>query len=433
MVDTKSTNPLTALEHVLTDVLGEPPKEKVLQGPLRQALAAIGVKDINDLLAIDPMEDLRDITYFEVVPPPPAEVAKLGSPPPKGGKPTDPALLERRECKLSVVECRKVLQLQIWFVEYSAQNQAVPPIRRWFALTSSLFERWRSTMHSLKMPTSSLGGGVISKSTTSPLTEFNKGIKRDITEFKPFREDKYWLNFRRQMQLTAMSQGVGRVIDLDFNPNKLIGDDKQLYNEQNLYLYKAMCSIVLTSTGRAAIRRHANDHDASAVFREMTEYYTETRVADTAVTTLKTTIHDLRFDRTWNSGAVAFLNKWNTLIMDLNEIQERPCDSDEMKEWLTASLQPNDEMSKSIDTYDTIERQVSPLLKDKDTQVGKGMDATRFNALMMHLQASAITYDDTHKITRKTSRTVKAGETRRQNGGKPKPTSTFIPNEVWRK
>jgi len=51
--------PSDALEHVLTEVLGEPPRDEPIQnGRVRKVLEKVGVTDINDLLAIDPMNCL---------------------------------------------------------------------------------------------------------------------------------------------------------------------------------------------------------------------------------------------------------------------------------------------------------------------------------------------------------------------------------------
>ena len=68
MVDTKSTNLTSALLHVLSEVLGEQPQDiDILNGPFTKAFNAVGIQDINDLLAIDPMVDFNDITISEVV------------------------------------------------------------------------------------------------------------------------------------------------------------------------------------------------------------------------------------------------------------------------------------------------------------------------------------------------------------------------------
>ena len=443
MVDTKTTNPTTALEHVLSEVLGEPHRDPArMQGPYRLAFAVAGINNVNDLLAVDPMVDFDGVIFTEILPPPPAEVAKLGSPMPiRSMKGVGLSIvLPTRERQLTVVERRTVHQLQLWFWEYSTQNQTTPPIRRWFALTSTLFGVWRSTFHSHGSSQTLIGGGVVphggNSAVSSALDSYHKGVKRDVTEFKPIKEDKYWLNFRRQLLLTALTQGVGRIFDLTFDPRTLKGDDQLLYNEQNTYCYKVLCLIIQTSTGRTYIRKHADDHNANAVFREMTAYHTLTRVADTAVTTLKTTIFELRFDKNWNGGAVAFLNKWKTLIMDLDEIQERPSDPDEKKKWLVASLKSNEEMCQSLDTYDTISRQVSPFLQasGKSPDIGRGMDDVQFGSFMTHLETAAISYDDSHKTFRRVNRTAKTADGRRKNkDSDSKKNQGYIQPDVWSK
>lgn len=329
MVVTKNTTPTTALAHVLSEVLGEQPRESdILNGPYTKAFDAIGIQDINDLLAIDPMVDFNDITIREVVLSTPVKGTGLGPPSPVPGSRNvpSPPPPPTRQRHLSVVEKRTVLQLQLWFREFSVRNQNVPPVRRWFSLTSASFATWRSTYS--PQAASNTGGTIPTgrNTVTTALETYQKGIKRDVGEYKHLKEDKFWLNFRRQLLLTALTQGVGRIFDLSFDPTTLTGEDVTLYQEQNTFCYKVLSTIVQTSTGRTYLRQHAEDHDANAVFRAMTAYYTLSRVADSAVTTLKSSIMDFRFDSNWTSGAVAFLNKWKTMVMDLDEVQEKPSD-----------------------------------------------------------------------------------------------------------
>ena len=438
-MDTKSTNPATALEHVLSDVLREQPQvPAVLNGPFRKAFAMVGIQDINDLLAIEPMVDFKDIIIKEVLPPTPIKGTGLGPTSPVPGSGTVPASM--RERQLTIVEKRMVLQLQIWFRDYSSRNQNIPPVRRWFSLTSVTFATWRSTYD--PQAASKTGGTAPtgSHTVTTALDNYQKGIKRDVSEYKHLKEDKYWLNFRRQLLLTALTQGVGRIFDLTFDPKTLTGTDATLYMEQNTFCYKVLIAIVQTSTGRTYIRQHAEDHDANAVFREMTAYYTTSRVADTAVTTLKATISDFRFDSNWTNGAVAFINKWKTLVMDLDEVQERPTDPDEKKRWISTSLKPNTEMTQSLDTYDTIARQVSPLLQATSTgtvsTTGKGMDEVTFGALMCHIETAAITYDESHKSARRVTRVAKQADSKKKQGNFTRKNSNkngFLAADVWGK
>ena len=96
-MDTKSTNPATALEHVLSDVLREQPQvPAVLNGPYRKAFAMVGIQDINDLLAIEPMVDFKDIIIKEVLPPTPIKGTGLGPTSPVPGSGTVPASMRER-------------------------------------------------------------------------------------------------------------------------------------------------------------------------------------------------------------------------------------------------------------------------------------------------------------------------------------------------
>jgi len=87
----------------------------------------VGIKDINNFLAIDPMVDFNDVTISEVLPPSPVRQAGIGSPVP-GNQNAANLFSNTRQRKLTVIEKRTLLQIQLWFREFSAQNQEILPV-----------------------------------------------------------------------------------------------------------------------------------------------------------------------------------------------------------------------------------------------------------------------------------------------------------------
>ena len=132
----------------------------------------------------------------------------------------------------------------------------------------------------------------------------------DQSDYKPLKEDKYWLSFRRSLMVTARAQNVERIFDLDFDTDSLVGEQLELYELQQKYCYSVLTRIIQTSQGKVYVHQHAVDGNATGVLRELTEYYSHSRVAEIAATEALTKINNLRMDSKWSTGAVAFLNYW---------------------------------------------------------------------------------------------------------------------------
>ena len=191
------------------------------------------------------------------------------------------------------------------------------------------------------------------------LDNFKKGVKRDESAFKIFKEDQYYLNFRRNLLVTARAQNVERVFDVDFDPTPLDPLDRSLYEQQMKFAYSVLTKVVQTSQGRIIVRQHELDGNATEVLRKLILFYTESRVAEKAGSDLLDKIIGLRFNASWSSGAKSFLNHWQNLVLDLEEIRGAGVSSitvTEKRPWLITSLATNEVMQNAITQWDSSAR-----------------------------------------------------------------------------
>jgi hypothetical protein len=349
-METRKTDPVTALEHVLTVVLNDPLSDPPLMGPFRRAMEVAGAAGIGDLLMLRD-EDFKDMIIPDYV---------LSEALSKDLKPT----LETRTRSLTVVERRTFEQLSLWFRSKSAENPTIAPSRIWFLLTPEDFKLWMQSYHapiSTTSEPSSIGGDLVTiedKQRKRDLENFNKGVRRDESAFKVFKEDQYYLLFHRNLLVTARSQNVERAFDLDFDPSSLVDKlERELYDQQVKFAYSVLSKIVQTSQGRIFVRQHEVDGNATAVLRKIVAFYTQSRVAEKASSDLQTKILALRFDSTWNSGAKNFLNHWQNLVLDLEEIRGTGSTVavSEKRPWLVTSLSTNSKMEEAITQWDSSE------------------------------------------------------------------------------
>ena len=87
----------------------------------------------------------------------------------------------------------------------------------------------------------------------------------DQSDYKPLKEDKYWLSFRRSLMVTARAQNVEHIFDLDFDTDSLVGEQLELYELQQKYCYSVLTRIIQTSQGKVYVRQHAVDGNATGV------------------------------------------------------------------------------------------------------------------------------------------------------------------------
>jgi hypothetical protein len=236
------------------------------------------------------------------------------------------------------------------------------------------------------------------------LESFTKSIKRDENAYKVFKDDQYWLSFKRSLLVTARAQNVERVFDITFDRSTLHGDDKKIYDLQLKFGYSVLTRVVQTNQGRGFVRDHVHDNDSTAVLREMTEYYTTSRAAEIAASELEVKITNLKFDSKWSTGAVAFLNHWKTLMFDLDEIrgEEAAITVTQKKDWLIRSLSDNVEMTSAVTSWNTADRMMSESL----SALGQPprTEIALYASIMAHLLTTATNYDKKYTIARTSRR-----------------------------
>lgn len=425
---------VTALEYVIVNVLGERPVRGInMYGPYRAACFYAGINDIIDFSIMEE-DDWKEVEIqvkdFKT------ETGEYIGSPPKVTEVTD---VTRR---LNLVERRRLLYLRAWHEDFGTRNPGVPPINAWFRLDRDIFATWMTQYRSPVGSQRSAGGGsgqtVLPQQTSQPpvantaasdaaklLESFTRSIKRDQSDFKPLKEDKYWLSFKRSLLVTARSQNVERVFDLTFDRTTLVGPQVELYELQLKYGYSVLTKVIQTSQGKVYVRQHAQDGDATEVLRELTEYYTHSRVAEIAATETLTKVTSLRMDQRWATGAVAFLNYWRNLVADLEEIKGNGSVTTpaQKKDWLIASLSTNEAMTNAITTWKTMDRMMA-----HTTVI---TEEVLFSNLWAHLETTATDYDTTHKIIRSKQRSAHQGNrTRTQTGSaRAGPSQNKVPSQ----
>ena len=86
-----------------------------------------------------------------------------------------------------------------------------------------------------------------SSNTNDLLKEWKKGIKRDIDHYPVFKEERNWLDWRRQMTTTASRHGIANLLKRDYTPTD---DQRDLFTEHNNFLFTVLQKKVQTADGK---------------------------------------------------------------------------------------------------------------------------------------------------------------------------------------
>ena len=354
----------TALEHILSILLAQPPSTDLVVPPFRGYLTTAGVNNASDFISMDP-SDYGSILFA---------TSKDGD----------------ADQMLNLIQVKKLDSLFLWF------RSATPtPATRWFELDADAFQAWRTRPITNSVPPTIPPLAIITPS--SVIHDFQKGIKRSVSDYKPFKEDRLWHAWHRHLLTTARAQNVEKVLDLHYTPTS--PEAIALLAEQHKFVFSVFEQTVLTSDGLVFVRIHSATGDATAVFRAMVERYGRSTAAQLSAAEIEGDLSTFRLDSTWKRTNLAFLNAWTTKTLDLDLVLATPSSEAQKRIWFTRSIASKTLLAMSISQFEA---------SSKLTALAMGPSYTPppFSTLFDHVKDDAIRLDSTERLQALSSRRV---------------------------
>jgi hypothetical protein len=165
-----------------------------------------------------------------------------------------------KDSALNVTQIKKLSTLVSWFRQFPA-----PSATKWFDLNEATFCSWRTQPATPPVSAVTAPTAATAITAISAITDFRKGVKHSISDYKAFKEDRYFNSWQRHLQTTARSHNVDNVINLLCVPTKQ--DEQDLLDEQKKFVYSVLEQTVLTPDGILIIRVHSDAGDATAALR----------------------------------------------------------------------------------------------------------------------------------------------------------------------
>ena len=210
------------------------------------------------------------------------------------------------------------------FVASSGDNHDPINDSNWNTVTPDAFDSFR------------ISPAYIRSSSNAPVTtapkpidlvrEFKRGIKRDISQFIPLKDDGAWDNWNRATIAQAFAQDVDNVLDPSYTPSNL--SERELFAEKQKYMYAVFEKTLLTDKGKALVRQYQLRFNAQQIYKELKEYALQSTKATMDASSLLSYITTVKLgDGKWKGTTHAFILHWQDQIRkyhDLNHLQMLP-------------------------------------------------------------------------------------------------------------
>ena len=155
------------------------------------------------------------------------------------------------------------------------------------------------------------------------LTNFKKGIKRDVSAYPIFKNERYYNTFIRHFKATAKAQGLNSLMDPNFTP----GSDEyeqQLFQDQQDFLYSVLISSLKTDFSEALVKDH--EGDAQLIIELLHEHHTgNSQYSRSEINRITKYLTNIKLDDTWRGTNESFLMHYNDQLRLLDSL----VDSDE--------------------------------------------------------------------------------------------------------
>ena len=187
---------------------------------------------------------------------------------------------------------------------------------QWVIITRQEFDDFRISpefsIHTSAPTPTSLATPTTNSSNT-PLREFKRGIKRDISQFTPLKDDSAWDNWNCGTLAQARAQDVDDILNSTYTPNTV--EEKELFDEKQKYMYAVFEKNLLTDKGKALVRQYQVKYDAQRIYKELKDYANKSTKASMDASGILTYITSVKLgDGKWKGTTHAFILHWNDQV-----------------------------------------------------------------------------------------------------------------------
>jgi hypothetical protein len=207
--------------------------------------------------------------------------------------------------------------LQDFLIFKGREKGASLSFDEYLALTSDQYDDFRTDPS--YMPTAQTGITTAPPQNPSlnhnrdPVTDFKRGIKRDVNLFPKLKTDKGWDSWKRTVVTQARMQDVSEVLDPKYVP--ATPTMKLLFDEKQKFMYAVFDTVLLNDQGKAYVRQYTDTFNAQKVYELLCAYATRSTKSTLDSTELLQYVTSAKLgDGKWRGTTHAFILNWQDQI-----------------------------------------------------------------------------------------------------------------------
>ena len=204
----------------------------------------------------------------------------------------------------------------------------------------------------------------------SPVDQWNKGIKRDPSQFPALNADKEWDDFHRVFTAVASAQQVNHVLDPDYRPAAGT-DEAARYELENTFMWSIVTTKFNTAKATEIIRTCEDSQDAQKALKLITKHYISSAASGERAKEIWEEITGTVIpEEGRRKTLVDLITDFNTKVMQYNKLATNPMSSDERLKHLKHYLKNIKEMKSVSSEARTMELVMgSTITPDKHIQL----------------------------------------------------------------
>ena len=130
------------------------------------------------------------------------------------------------------------------------------------------------------------------RSSNPELTAWKKSVKLSKSDFTPFKDEVYWVRWKKSFLSTLESQDLQHVVD-----SSIVPTDMELDALQRKWVYKVLVDVAKTPITKTIVDNHYDDKDTRAIWDEIQKHYDGSMTTQLHSQRLSTYLTSARLDR----------------------------------------------------------------------------------------------------------------------------------------
>ena len=210
--------------------------------------------------------------------------------------------------------------------------------------------------------------------------EFRKGIKRDKSHYVALKIEKQWDDWKRKTVSTIHAHNCANVINPSYTPST--PEEKELFLEQNTYLYDVLNSVLQTTMGKHYVRQFESSRNAQKVWSEFDNYMRHSTRGDIELSGLLSDLTSLRLSSNYRGTTQDFIADWMNKLRRYEQLTPLSAHfPDPLKKTMLQNAIDNISAFRTVKTNEQLE-------------IAKGRGPLSFPVYVTLLRDAATIYDE---------------------------------------